>query len=699
MLIPSPDFGTVGFALSATLYALLGVYLVRSVHLRPEDASVARRALLVATAVTVAWSIASALDRGVRWAWPAYLASLLDILRYGCWFAFVALLLQPALGSGASRTRLIGIGVIAAALVVALAAWAVRLATGAWQPDARPWFVMATFPLPVLGLVAVEQLFRNVAEDFRWNAKPACLALAVSFGFDLYLHAQALLFGAFDADVLSVRGAVQAVAVPLLYAAARRRLDVAGKLQLSRQAAFHSATLVLVGSYLLLMSAVGYYVRFSGGAWGPALQVALLVVALAFIALVTVSGAFRARMRVFVGKHFFSYRYDYREEWLRFTSLLSVQSAPGEVANSIIRGLGDMVESTAGALWARDDGGAGFRQIARWNQPERLELEPGDSGFSAFLATKGWVIDLHEYRSSPRLYEQVPLPNWLLADAGAWLVVPLRVGDELLGFVTLAQPRARIELNWEVRDLLKTAGQQAAGFLAQLRAAEALIEARKFDAFNRMSAFVVHDLKNIVSQLSLMLRNAERHHDNPEFQKDMLLTVESSLDKMRRLMLQLREGASPPGVTHGVEIAPILRRLARGAESRGRRVEIDVADGLATRGSDERLERVFGHLIDNALDATNQDGRVAVRVQRVSGQIRIDVEDDGTGMSEDFVRSRLFRPFNSTKSSGMGIGSYESFQYVRELGGSVDVDSRLGEGTRIRLTLPVFDPHAQSVAV
>jgi putative PEP-CTERM system histidine kinase len=224
-----------------------------------------------------------------------------------------------------------------------------------------------------------------------------------------------------------------------------------------------------------------------------------------------------------------------------------------------------------------------------------------------------------------------------------------------------------------------------------MQATEALLEARKFEAFNRMSAFVVHDLKNIVAQLSLMLKNAERLHDNREFQQDMLLTVESSLEKMRRLMLQLRDGATPLGGSRGVELAPIVRRLVASVAAQGRTLEVAGLERLATRGHDDRLERVVGHLVQNALDATPATGRVWIEVTRFSGQVQVQVGDTGAGMSEDFVRNKLFRPFNTTKHSGMGIGTYESFQYIRELGGSVQVESQAGVGTTMTVLLPLFE--------
>jgi putative PEP-CTERM system histidine kinase len=544
--------------------------------------------------------------------------------------------------------------------------------------------------------VLVEQLFRNLPEDSRWNAKPLCLGLALVFIFDLYVASEAVLFGHFDRDAQSVRGAVHLLAVPLLFVATRRRADWIRRLQVSRSAAFYSATLLLAGGYLLFMSAVGYYVRYSGGEWGRALQLAVLAAGLAFFVLLVLSGSLRARVRVFVGKNFFSYRYDYREEWLHFTAMLSTKGTPQEVGGSVVRGLAGMVESPAGSLWTRTAADAAYRQSARWNLPAVDDHEGADSPFCRFLLEQGWVIDVTEFRNSPRRYGSLAMPAWLMASPNLWLVVPLLVGDELLGFVTLARPRTSMELNWEVRDLLKTASRQAAGFLAQMHATEALLESRKFEAFNRMSAFVVHDLKNIVTQLSLMMKNAQRLHANPEFQQDMLLTVESSLEKMRRLMLQLREGATPPGGARGVELTPILRRLADMAEGCGRQLEVLAGDGLATRGHEDRLERVLGHLVHNALDATPPGGRVWLNASRYSGQVKVEVGDTGVGMSEDFVHNQLFRPFSTTKHSGMGIGSYESFQYIRELGGSITVDSEVGRGTVFSVLLPLFDAHGGS---
>jgi putative PEP-CTERM system histidine kinase len=376
--------------------------------------------------------------------------------------------------------------------------------------------------------------------------------------------------------------------------------------------------------------------------------------------------------------------------------MLSTPTAPTEVGGLVIRGLADMVECPAGGLWTRQLGGVDYVPAASWNMNLGEAKESPDSSLCRLLCDREWIIDIEEFRSQPRLYGDLVLPLWLATHPNAWLVIPLLVGGKMIGFVVLAKPRTAVDLNWEVRDLLKTAARQAAVFLAQMHATEALLEARKFDAFNRMSAFVVHDLKNIITQLSLMLKNAQRHAANPEFQQDMLLTVESSLDKMRQMMAQLREGQKPVGSVSGVDLAALLERLRSTAEARGRNVDLELVDPVSTRGHPERLERVLGHVVQNALDATTASGRVWIRLERDAGRARIVVADTGVGMTKEFIHSQLFRPFNTTKESGMGIGSYESYQYISELGGSMKVESEVGQGTEITILLPLLDTRTRS---
>ena len=680
-----------GYSASVVINLAFAAYLIHRGFLVPQR-DAASRAFLVAIVATLGWALAAVAEHG--WATAPAITMAADMVRYVAWFVFVLLSIRPADGVTERTTfRML------VAIAVALLVWGV-LALGRLVLDGGPQsnaLIGNSLGMAVFGVVLLEQLFRNQGEASRWNAKPVCLALGFVFVFDLYVFTESVLFGSFDDDALAVRGAVHALATPLLLLATRRDSQWVSKIQVSRTVAFYSAALLLVGAYLLFISGVGYYVRYFGGQWGRALQMALLFAAMLMLVVVLVSGTLRSRLRVFLGKNFFSYRYDYRQEWLRFTGMLSTNNSPQEVGTLVVRGLADMVECPAGSLWSRGLGEECFVQTARWNMPASAEREPVDSAFCRYILANAWIIDIEEFRSHPRRYEDLVVPLWLATSPVAWLVVPLIVGEGLIGFVVLAQPRTAVSLNWEVRDLLKTAARQAASFLAQMHATEALLEARKFDAFNRMSAFVVHDLKNIITQLSLMLKNAQRHHDNPEFQQDMLLTVESSLEKMRQMMTQLREGEKPVvGAASGVELPAVLSRIEAMAQGRGRTLEVQIVDRVATRGHAQRLERVLGHVVQNALEATPVSGRVWVSLQQSGGRASVTVGDTGSGMTQEFIQSQLFRPFSSTKQSGMGIGTYESYQYTKELGGSINVDSEVGRGTVVTILLPLFELQTHS---
>ncbi len=684
-----------GYVLAVLTFGVLAAGLLRQRALwLPGEVPIGW--MLVAVVASSFWAVlvlAALLGGQPYW---MHASQFVDGVRYAGWTGFLLLLWRPRTAGSAMR-RFGGIGVIALALVGGhLLLLALNLAAGGEHRAGGDWLLLGAMALPVLALFLLEQVYRSVSDDVRWSLKPLCLGLAGSFLFDLYVFSQAVLFGRPDLDAMSVRGLLHALMVPLVWTSVAGRGDWIGKVRVSRAAVFHTATLLLAGVYLIFISAVGYYVRYFGGDWGRALQLALVSLASVGLMVLVMSGTVRSRLRVTLGKHFFRYRYDYREEWLRFTQTLSDHRSPLAVGQRVVRGLADMLESPAGCLWLRAAGESTLRCTSSWNMPAPAEKEEAASPFCNFLLSSGWVVNLEEYRSFPQRYGTLVLPTWLHEVRQAWLVVPLTVEEELIGFVVLASARAEIDVNWEVNDLLKTAGKQAASFLAQMQATEALLEVRKFDAFNKMSAFVVHDLKNIVTQLSLMMKNAKRLHGNPEFQQDMLMTVENSLDKMRQLMLQLREGATPTGTVHGVGLAAIAQRIARVAEGRGRQLELQLDEQIVARGHEERLERIIGHMVQNAFDATDPPGRVWLTLQRASGMALVEVGDTGRGMSAEFVRERLFKPFQTTKQAGMGIGAYESYQYVQELGGKIQVDSELGRGTVIKILLPLFDVHTTS---
>ena len=643
-------------------------------------------ALFAAIGLSALWATLD-LAFALSWAPRLWIAqSLVDGLRMGAWLLFAMLLLGAR-----PRLQLIA----AAALLACVALFVVR------QPDplAVPIEVSRT-PFAVLlgvaiaGLVATEQIFRRCADSGRWALKPLCLALGASFVFDLYVYADALLLGRLDPDLWAARGLAQALVIPLIAMATARNKDWTIDIAFSRGVVLHSTAFLASGVYLLAVAAAGYYVRYFGGSWGKTVQIGLIFAALLTLGALFASGSLRSKLRVFVNKNFFSYRYDYRQEWLRFTNRLSLNEPGVGVAQRSLEALADLVESPGGALWARD-GEAAFAHAGRWNVPEMREKVHAAASLPDFLAKKGWVVDLAEYRADRARYDGLVLPDWLAAWEAAWLVIPVITRDELIAFAVLTSPRARIDVNWEVRDLLKTAARQVGSVLAQVQASEALLEARKFEAFNKMSAFVVHDLKNLLAQLSLLLKNAERHRGNPVFQEDMLATVRHVAERMSRLLLQLSTGSRGEEPLRPIDLGKLAGRVVQAKAHERSDIALEDQGEVLALVHEQRFERVIGHLVQNAIDATRQGGSVRVGVFAEDRHAVLEVRDTGCGMPEAFLREKLFRPFQTTKAAGMGIGAFETAQYVKEMGGRIEADSGQGAGTRIKVVLPL---HTQDAA-
>jgi putative PEP-CTERM system histidine kinase len=655
--------GAASYGLATLAFAAFAVYL-----------GVGRRggrAVLLLTAVCLS-GLWAALNLAYAFAQAPAVALALapsDALRMGSWLLFALVLLGV-------RRRL------AAGAAAMLALFAAGVAAA---PQAA---IVLFLAFAIAGLVLTEQVFRRTREHSRWSMKPLCLGLGGSFVFDLYFYADALLFGRVDADLWAARGLAQALVLPFIAVAAVRNKAWTLDITLSRGVVFHSTAFLASGLYLLAVAGAGYYVRYFGGGWGKTFQVGFVFAALLLLGWLFSSGALRARLRVFINKHFFSYRYDYRQEWLRFTSLLAGRDPAVSAAQRSIEALANLVESPAGALWLRNAEGS-FAQAARWNLPQRSEQLGAADPLPRFLERTGWVVDLAQYRAEAGRYPGLELPAWLAALPAAWLIVPIIAQEELIGFVVLATPRTPIEVNWEVLDLLKTAARQVASFLAQLQASEALLEARKFESFNKMSAFVVHDLKNLVAQLSLLLANAERHRHNPRFQDDMVTTVKHVVERMNKLLLQLSTGSRADERLCPVDLAKLAARIVQAKAAERPDIAVEGRTPVITLAHEQRLERVLGHLVQNAIDATRTKGSVTVRALTEGERAIVEVADTGCGMSEEFVRERLYRPFQTTKPAGMGIGAFETAQYVKEMGGSLETDSRPDFGTRIRVILPL----------
>ncbi len=689
------DLGVIGHAAGAVLFTLLALVLLTGQWGRQR-----KRLLFFAAAASALWMGAAAAS-GV---WPALglWAQLLEVLRDYTWILLLVHLLSGAYGQASERNRyfetMAAMTAAGALLVAALTLYRAFLGRPVVGLVGVDWTIAAYLVTSVIGLVLVEQLLRNTRRDAYRYVKFLCFGLGGIFAFDFALYAHGLLFQEVNYTLWQARGAVNALTVPVIAYAIARDNRTAPDIFVSRRVVFHTATLLATGLYLLTMGVGGYYVREYGGSWGAVAEVIFIFGALLLLGLLLFSTNLRASLRVFINKHFFHYKYDYRDEWLRLIRTLSSGEPGDELRRRIVQAIAEIIDSPGGVLWMRRDRGH-YQPVESWHAtlPEGVR-EPVDSELVKLLAEQEWVVNLDEYEENPGLYGDMALPDWAAAMPRAWLIVPLIFHDNLLGFIVLERAPAHSHFNWEDCDLLKTAGRQAASHLAQLEVARALGEARQFEACSRMSTYVIHDLKNLISQLSLVVSNAGRHMQNPAFMEDAIRTVDNCVTKMNGLLAHLR-GHGVAGDAETVVLDALVEDVAR-TMAAGRPVpEVDLqARGLQVQANRERLAAVVGHVVRNAQDATPDDGRIHLRVFKAGADAVIEVQDTGSGMDEAFIRERLFRPFDTTKGSkGMGIGVYETREFVRSIGGDVEVVSRVGEGTTFRLRLPISGASGNSV--
>jgi putative PEP-CTERM system histidine kinase len=424
--------------------------------------------------------------------------------------------------------------------------------------------------------------------------------------------------------------------------------------------------------------------------WYEIAEVVLAAALLVFVVVMVVSPPLRARTKVLLQKRLFTYKYDYRREWLRFIGTLSV-SGEEQVHATAIRAVAQIVNSPGGALWVKREDGESYEPIASWKcDASDLGAVDEDSSLIRFLQDQQWIIDLNELDKHPGRYTKLDPASFFPERDPWWLIVPMFLGNRLFGFIMLLKPPVLVKLNFEDHDILKTVGRQVATHIDQAEADRRLAEAKQFGAYNRLTAFLMHDLNNLLAQQSLVVKNAERFRDNPEFVDDTIKTISHSVERMRRMIAQLKS-ASTPRALRRIDLNVCLRDAIERCRTLRPSPKLKVAETAVLVNADpERLTTVFEHLIRNAQDATPDNGEIVVEARIEDGMTLVSIRDTGQGMSPAFIRDRLFRPFDSTKGSErMGIGAYQARDYVRSLKGQLDVTSQLGVGTTFVVRLPV----------
>ncbi|WP_375290159.1 XrtA/PEP-CTERM system histidine kinase PrsK [Qipengyuania sp.] len=640
-----------------------------------------RYSLVLALAVTAAWAVAvAALGVNHEIVWCA------EALRNLAWlFTGYRMFANDGRHEAVAQVR----PLVAALLIVE----SLQFILLGWREADGVLAIAALLRMMVSAgaLVLLHNLYGGAADSSRRLLAWSCGGIAAFWAFELNLHTIAYLTGG-AAEELNLLRALFAIGLVLAVGigASVRAPNLA--FRPSRALTFSTLSLGIVAIYFLTMIALANGVARFAGDLAQVTQVAFLLAAAALSLLWLPSERLRNLARTAVLKHLFRHRYDYRSVWLRFTRTISgAGQSTGGLHERAIRSLANMADSPSGLLLTpSDDGTLTLASRWQWATAEvpaialpralvrRIERDPT-------------ILDLDCMRADRETATDHVIPDWLCEENRAWAAIPLLHGEKLVGVVILARPETGRSLDWEDHDLLGIAGQQVASYLAEQASQEALRDAERFDEFNRRMAFVMHDIKNLSSQLGLLSRNAAKHADNPAFRDDMLITLRNSADKLDALVSRLgRYNASKPEQAQPVELVTLARELARRFASR-REILVQGDRTCSVMSHRDTLEQALAHLIQNAVDASDANGTVTLSVRSSGLRGEISVIDTGAGMSAEFVRSGLFRPFVSTKGNGFGIGACEARELVLAMGGRLDVESREKLGSRFTVSFPLAE--------
>jgi putative PEP-CTERM system histidine kinase len=548
----------------------------------------------------------------------------------------------------------------------------------------------------VLILTNIERTFRAAVGTMRWRIKFLVLGLAVVFGARIYTRSQTLLFSYYTPSQLSVETTALLIGCVLITIAYVRNGFSEIDVYPSRTALHTSITVLLAGAYLFVVGVLAQIVARFGGAASFPIAAFVVLLGLAILAVLLLSDRARQSLQLFVSRHFRRPQYDFRQIWARFTRNLSValdESALGTITARLI-------SETFGALsvsaWLFDERGESLIRVSSTSPAEQAQRNDSTNSiggedlnsakltkvsrpFDLGRAKEKWARDLMEKSSGQ------------FRAGGSPICVPLIAGEQCLGAIVLADRVRGLGYSAEEMDLLKCIGEQVAASLLKLRLTEEIMERKELEAFQTMSAFLIHDLKNAASTLGLMLENLPAHFDKPAFRQDAFRGIGSAASRINDLInrmnalrdeLRLKPAELDLNLVVTEALASLNGTLENKLVTKFDQIPKILADG-------QQLQSVCTNLLLNACDAVGTNGRIKVETTRQGEWVTLSVSDNGCGMSEQFIKNSLFRPFRSTKKKGLGIGMFQSKTIVEAHHGKIHVESELGVGTTFRVMLPL----------
>ncbi len=553
-------------------------------------------------------------------------------------------------------------------------------------------FAIPSLALAMFGLLCINRLYCS-SSNIRL-LKLICIAVGVMIAFDAYYALSSLLKPHAVTGISGARATVVLAASLVLLLGTltlpKESIDPHAKLSLSRPAILYIVLFSLSAAILTIFALASLYIRRVGGGIGEAIYLLLVSGAIIAVVFLLTSNSFRNLLNVLINKHLFSHKYDYRTEWLKLIDGLSKPANNQEAYGIALKVTMDIFKSPGGALYIAKGDSFSLALTQHCNVDPDI-TEPLNAPFARVFKESEWVFfpNLPPTHSPLDRFNET-LPDWIRYIDDVWLAMPMIYETKLTGFIILKEPNLNSSLNWEDLDLLKITGRQIASYIEGHRKSEALSEAKQFETFNKLSAFVMHDLKNLIAQQSLLVDNAVKHKDNPAFIDDAFGTIKSSVDRLNVLLQKLQR--SEPEASRSIDLKPVIidavSRCSRALPIPSLRLE---TDNLRLLAAPDTLSMVLVHLIQNAQEATKSSGFVDVSVTANDKIVQISIEDNGKGMDDYFVKHHLFKPFETTKAGkGMGIGVYQAKDYIEHLGGSIKVQSTINHGSIFIVQLPLL---------
>ncbi|MBC8412578.1 MAG: PEP-CTERM system histidine kinase PrsK [Nitrospira sp.] len=539
----------------------------------------------------------------------------------------------------------------------------------------------------VVVVINLEVTLRNSTRANLWTVKYFILGAGGISALNIFYHSRALLYRSIDMNLLTGRSWLLLFFLLIIGFSLIRQGAMDVKISVSRNVFMKSLSLLVVGIYLLGLGITGEGMRYLGPEVGQNITVIVGFAGAVFLLFIALSEQVRRRIMVVINKNFYSQKYDYREQWLKFTRRISMKHSFEELLKAILEEFIDSVGVNSASIWLREKDKADFI-FAAGVDGKRVDIVPTRE-LTDFLEQKQWIINVHDQQCR----EVVAANEEFLSIGETHLIVPLLNVDQLVGFITLSESLAghAYAYEYEDYDLLKTLASQAVSVLLNARLSEELFEAKEMEAIGKLSTFIIHDLKNAASMLTLITQNAEEHIDNPEFQKDAIKAISHTSEKMKKIIQKLRDiPRKKKFELEEIDLVECVRAALKDMKiNSDASLVINAESSVIAMFDQKEISNVIVNLVLNALEATEQKGRIVLAIGQDSGMGYVKVSDNGCGITKEFIENSLFKPFQSTKEKGLGIGLFQCKTIVEAHSGKLLVRSRVGEGTDFILSLPL----------